>query len=195
MVINSIRFTVDYQVFFFLFFFWLLFIRFAWPTPMISRGSSKCAHFHNTRNLGFRTCKCYHQNLARLHRMAGVYTMCCTVSTRWLTAKEPIRWKCFTYSPKKRNWLNEVARATARNFLLLTLNIQIERRVHKLTLNVFIGIFFFWVWSEKRPQGLLYWREKEGRSCAIRSANGRMRTATHHFRFLLSRSRCARAPY
>ena len=50
---------------------------------------------------------------------------------------------------KKRNWLNEVARATARNFLLLTLNIQIERRVHKLTLNVFIGIFFLGVEWEK----------------------------------------------
>ena len=53
--------------------------------------------------------------------------------------------KMFYLLPKKRNWLNEVARATARNFLLLTLNIQIERRVHKLTLNVFIGIFFLGV--------------------------------------------------
>ena len=61
--------------------------------------------------------------------------------------------KMFYLPPKKRNWLNEVARATARNFLLLTLNIQIERRVHKLTLNVFIGIFFFGCGVRKDRRG------------------------------------------
>ena len=61
--------------------------------------------------------------------------------------------KMFYLPPKKRNWLNEVARATARNFLLLTLNIQIERRVHKLTLNVFIGILFFGCGVRKDRRG------------------------------------------